>query len=939
MSSGKKSFLLIASLVLVVGLLCVGTSVILFAIISSGRPLQSKHLSRGGPAAIPTQQQQHHPRVQRLGIVLPFIGSSAADVPSYLSLFCTGAVGASSVADFLIFHNGVLSSSSACHEAPNVKLIDLQSTLAMMELFATKLLDRVAVADWAIPRNQFLLFLDRHTTLLPYTLVEYKPAYGHIFGDYLQDYSHWAYSDFDILWGDLGRHLTPSDWFDYDISTFSFGDQQRLYLRGQFTMHRNDPVKVNQLWRDCTYLSRIDQRFSDLVVQKKKFQLESAEGCYSVAVLQYNDLAIKYASAAWTDIDKHDTAYSHGIQLVRDVSKQRHLLIKRASANLPGPPPVDQLNHYRLSSSPLYRDDSLPWQEPVGSMDPIPLPRNVHQKDDPCKLFWIQEKYRHQLCLREALDAHETVFWVKGQLSKQETRDLSIHEGLLTAPFFHFQEWKRHFQWHQLSAVLDTSLSSFLLTEDGGLPVQFNDPSSANIRKRHSAQLTSPLGLHLDQWKGEQLLVDETDDDEPLSYRNRVLPRHSYCLSHGEPQRFIAIPCEDAVLWSDVDRVKILTGAPDWKQVDMDNEVTLCLTLQIVDNSVGQLAQWIKVIRENLDNWQGQPAIVVISPQVPDGDGAVRILQEALQEYAANALVAVVLPPEDDDENEQEEGRPMVSRKALLNMATDMSPTRWYITGIELERGLILNRDSVVLAHRAAGTAVHSGRLLWIEQFGLNDHLESPATYVALTDLVQALDEKSVQSPSHFDNPCNDAVEGNTGIGQERATASWWLSTKKLLSEKLESIDADFAKRAQSTKDMVEEVLKLLDSPKELIAVEESPILMIDNAGPNPGLRSHTLVREVEAFSGTRCYNSLRMALLVAAGYQVDVLEGAFAVSSHETRVASEQTQKKRSHSKCGGCLVFDGHGRTRDAIMQSEVQRIVNSAIVWERPPSSTSK
>jgi hypothetical protein len=152
------------------------------------------------------------------------MGKTAADIPPYLELFCTGAVGAATVADFLLVHNGVLSSveasSGACGEAPNVKFINLGSTEAFTQLLVDKLLDQVEEADRKIPSRQFVPFLAKHTSLFPYTLVEYKPAYGHIFGDYIEDYSHWAYSDLDVLWGDLGRHLTTSDWTDFDLITW-----------------------------------------------------------------------------------------------------------------------------------------------------------------------------------------------------------------------------------------------------------------------------------------------------------------------------------------------------------------------------------------------------------------------------------------------------------------------------------------------------------------------------------------------------------------------------------------------------------------------------------------------------------------------------------------------------------------------------------------------
>lgn len=39
----------------------------------------------------------------------------------------------------------------------------------------------------------------------------------------------------------------------------SFGDQNRAYLRGQLTVHKNIP-RVNEVWRHCPHLSKFMQR-------------------------------------------------------------------------------------------------------------------------------------------------------------------------------------------------------------------------------------------------------------------------------------------------------------------------------------------------------------------------------------------------------------------------------------------------------------------------------------------------------------------------------------------------------------------------------------------------------------------------------------------------------------------------------------------------------
>jgi hypothetical protein len=49
----------------------------------------------------------------------------------------------------------------------------------------------------------------------PYIMVEFKPALGHIFAEYLKGYSHWGYSDLDILFGDLPRFITQDELTDF----------------------------------------------------------------------------------------------------------------------------------------------------------------------------------------------------------------------------------------------------------------------------------------------------------------------------------------------------------------------------------------------------------------------------------------------------------------------------------------------------------------------------------------------------------------------------------------------------------------------------------------------------------------------------------------------------------------------------------------------------
>ncbi|CAM9225368.1 unnamed protein product, partial [Hapterophycus canaliculatus] len=150
-------------------------------------------------------------------------------------------------------------------------------------------------------RGMAAKFIQKLLSKNPYYMVEFKPALGWVFRDYLKKYSHWAYGDLDVFFGDLTKGwLEPSEMRNYDIITYSFGDQQRAYLRGQLTVHKSTP-KVNHIWRNCPHLSNYLRRI-ERTIETKQYNLESAEGCYSMAVMYTKDIKAKYAVKAFTDM-------------------------------------------------------------------------------------------------------------------------------------------------------------------------------------------------------------------------------------------------------------------------------------------------------------------------------------------------------------------------------------------------------------------------------------------------------------------------------------------------------------------------------------------------------------------------------------------------------------------------------------------------------------
>lgn len=82
-----------------------------------------------------------------------------------------------------------------------------------------------------------------------------KPFYGALFQDELADFTHWGWTDLDMIWGDVRAFLEPllssmpyaalsQSSYAYDVISFPDGQRPALYLSGQLTVFRN-----NQKWR------------------------------------------------------------------------------------------------------------------------------------------------------------------------------------------------------------------------------------------------------------------------------------------------------------------------------------------------------------------------------------------------------------------------------------------------------------------------------------------------------------------------------------------------------------------------------------------------------------------------------------------------------------------------------------------------------------------
>lgn len=138
--------------------------------------------------------------MERIAFFIPYFGH----FNSYFPLWLKTCACQKSVADFFLFSDIRYSA-----ELPeNVRLIPI--TFEELKQKIQKLYD-------------FEISLSS-----PYKLCDYKPAYGDIFCEYAEGYSHWAFGDNDLLWGDW-QSMLPNDW----------NDSERIGEFGHLTLIKN----------------------------------------------------------------------------------------------------------------------------------------------------------------------------------------------------------------------------------------------------------------------------------------------------------------------------------------------------------------------------------------------------------------------------------------------------------------------------------------------------------------------------------------------------------------------------------------------------------------------------------------------------------------------------------------------------------------------------
>lgn len=123
----------------------------------------------------------------------------------------------------------------------------------------------------------------------PRKLCDLKPAYGHVFGDYLKEYDYWGFCDIDIIWGNIRGFITDELLSDYEIIT-----SLKETISGHFTLFKNTKINALLYSHNGVFKSLFQQQkyqwFDENAFAKIVTELKSAN---SVKVYWYKELLEK----------------------------------------------------------------------------------------------------------------------------------------------------------------------------------------------------------------------------------------------------------------------------------------------------------------------------------------------------------------------------------------------------------------------------------------------------------------------------------------------------------------------------------------------------------------------------------------------------------------------------------------------------------------------
>ncbi|KAI8819086.1 nucleotide-sugar transporter-domain-containing protein [Fimicolochytrium jonesii] len=431
-------------------------------------------------------------------------------VPNYLYEF-VGSVRANPHINLLLLGADVkgdqclgLRKLTAEHNNTNIRLICLPPP-TMMWLFADGL-----CSEWKCSESELVTTFETVQALIeikPYLFVDLKPMMGSVWQRLVNCSSHWAFGDMDIV---HGNHADMFPWKalkQFDVMSFSFGDADRVYTRGQYTVVKNDP-KVMGFWTripEVGNAANFSASYGEMVKQKKVWQLVTDEGSFSHLLVTGDELTwaimVLFEAPEWSVMKGEPRSQ---FLITRDLESKYEVMQVNYDAAVYNDSMRAAAELAKVRSAfdkqPTLTDFFGELSEADGhQIYPIEL---GHLPHDECEAMgWIEPKYRtcfrtlwnhegrraqsNPVLMRRPNHTSVEIMWF-GPQGREVTLDWDGNVSLGWDPlairatrhlFAHFQIWKREPGWAARPLALGETLR---ITKDAADVPKFEYVPSSN---------------------------------------------------------------------------------------------------------------------------------------------------------------------------------------------------------------------------------------------------------------------------------------------------------------------------------------------------------------------------------------------------------------------------------------------------------------------------
>ena len=398
----------------------------------------------------------------------------------------------------------------------------------------------------------------------------------------------------------------------------------------------------------------------------------------------------------------------------------------------------------------------------------------------------------------------------------------TIAGGLVTAAMEGFRGWvllpqgpipllSQQQQRNTSSSLVKDATSSFLLDNKG--------VSSVEERLRNWWNIKMSGFIINGKHHGS---VSDTEKSKGSNGKFGILPLsgRTFCLLSSKRQfgNIVGTGCDLSVSWKNNNLVTVLNRARidqidddedyfnnPWDGINPYEDIVLTLTLQVQTEVTGDgnnknrgnvIDGMLDVLESNLVGWGStHPSVVLV--QVTSigsrdniGDLTISKMRERFGydgtktvKYPHSVMGVIVVSMDSPKE---------VSRNALMNMAREACRTRWVISGLEVERGMVISGEAWYFARRAKyAYGNNPGSVFVLPQFSAIGTIANSQNVIPLSSpisIVDILDKKGNNQMGgslyissdidSFDCPgsCNNTVVQEKKV-ETMIDQVWWQTT------------------------------------------------------------------------------------------------------------------------------------------------------------------